>query len=86
MKPEIDNILMYQTSWCSDCTRADMFFSEYDIEPVRIDIETDSQAAKKVEEINKGNRSVPTIVITMQDGNEQILVEPSYQELKEAFL
>lgn len=43
-----------------------------------IDIETDPQAARFVEEINHGSRSVPTIIFP--DG--AILVEPDNDSLR----
>ncbi len=46
-----------------------------------IDIENDTDAAKRVMEINGGYRSVPTIVF--EDGS--ILVEPSNAELAQKF-
>jgi mycoredoxin len=43
-----------------------------------VDIDQDPQAAAYVEEINKGYRSVPTIIFS--DGS--ILVEPAQSELE----
>lgn len=70
-------ITVYGTSWCGDCNRARRFFDERSIAYTWIDIDTDLQARKFVEETNHGFRSVPTIIFP--DGS--ILVEPSYSQL-----
>ncbi len=70
-------IKMYATTWCGDCVRSKAFLDEKKIKYEVIDIEKDKQAAKYVEEVNEGNRSVPTIVF--EDGS--ILVEPNNEEL-----
>ncbi|MEM8858538.1 MAG: mycoredoxin [Chloroflexota bacterium] len=76
----MDNeIVLYGTSWCGDCHRARWFFDNYGIAYTDIDIEADEAAAAKVIAINKGNRSVPTIIFS--DGS--VLVEPSIQALKD---
>ncbi|MEM9774043.1 MAG: mycoredoxin [Chloroflexota bacterium] len=74
-----DEIVLYGTSWCGDCHRARWFFDNYGIDYTDIDIEADEAAAAKVVAINKGNRTVPTIIF--KDGS--ILVEPSIDALKE---
>ncbi len=74
-----NQIILYGTSWCGDCHRARWFFDNYGIDYTDIDIEENPDAAAKVVEINKGNRSVPTIIF--QDGS--VLVEPSIQALKD---
>ena len=47
----------------------------------QIDIEEDEEAAQRVMSLNRGNRSVPTILV---DG-DHILTEPSMAELESAF-
>lgn len=86
MSNRIKDIKMYGTSWCADCMRARMFFSSNNIVYEDIDIEENPEMIKIVEEINNGNQSVPTIIITLEDGSEEILVEPSPEELQEFFL
>ncbi|MDA9865566.1 glutaredoxin family protein [bacterium] len=79
-------ITMYSTTWCSDCARTKMFFQENNIEYEEIDIEKNPKAMKIVEDINNGNRSVPTVIIDKEDGKEpQIKVEPSREELNQIF-
>ncbi len=71
-------IKMYGTSWCPDCARAKQFLTEQGVSFEWIDIEKDKKAQAYVEEVNNGNRSVPTIVFP--DGS--IMVEPSNAELE----
>lgn len=73
------NIVIYSTTWCSDCKRAKKFFGEQRIPYTNIDIEENPEYIEIVEKINEGKRSVPTIVFP--DGT--ILVEPSNAELAE---
>lgn len=71
-------IIMYGTTWCPDCYRAKRVLKKLNVTFKWIDIGQDPQAAIEVERINKGNRSVPTIVFP--DGT--ILVEPSNADLE----
>jgi mycoredoxin len=72
-----EKIKIYGNSWCGDTRRARSFFESNNIEYEWVDIEKDPEAAKLVEEINHGFRSVPTIVFP--DGST--LTEPSTLEL-----
>jgi thioredoxin reductase (NADPH) len=74
-----DQIVVYGTTWCPDCKRAKRFFAEQRVPYVNIDIEQDAEAMALVERINRGTRSIPTIVFP--DGS--ILVEPSNAQLAE---
>jgi mycoredoxin len=67
-----DKILIYSTSWCSDCHRTTFFFDEYGIEYEEIDIDEDPEALAFVRKVNHGHRVVPTVVFP--DGT--IFVEP----------
>lgn len=71
LKPS--GIMVYSAVWCPDCKRAKQFFGEQRVPYTNVDIEQDEQAVAFVEQINKGMRSIPTIVFP--DG--EILVEPS---------
>lgn len=73
------DILVYGTTWCWDCRRAQMFFRKNNIPYTFIDIDKDKEGEKLVLETNKGMRSVPTILFA--DGS--ILVEPSTRALVE---
>jgi mycoredoxin len=81
MSPSFDSpsseIIFYGVSWCGDCRRARAFLDQHGIPYRYIDIDQDESAAKLVESLNHGNRSVPTIL--WPDGS--ILVEPTNEEL-----
>ena len=70
-------ITVYGTMWCPDCHRARRILDGRDIPYIYIDINRDMQACAYVEQVNHGNRSVPTILFP--DG--EILVEPSNNTL-----
>jgi mycoredoxin len=70
-------ITIYGTSWCGGSRRARLLFEQYQIPFRWVDIEADEKAARYVESLADGNRSVPTIV--WPDGS--FLVEPSSQAL-----
>lgn len=72
-------IIMYSTLYCSDCMRAKAFFEANDIPYDRVLLEGNEEATEFVMKVNNGFRSVPTIVFP--DGS--VLVEPTWQELKE---
>jgi mycoredoxin len=74
-------IIVYGTNWCYASRRARAFLDEHQIVYTWIDVDKDSEASKLVEKINKGFRSVPTIVFP--DGS--ILVEPSSSQLSTKF-
>ncbi len=70
-------IVVYGTNWCYDSRRARTLLDQNHIIYQWIDIDTDMEGRKFVEQVNHGFRSVPTIVFP--DGS--ILVEPSNNEL-----
>jgi mycoredoxin len=74
---EVDKIVVYGTTWCGGSRRCRLLLDRYGIPYQWIDIEQDEQAAKFVESLNHGYRSVPTIV--WPDGSN--LTEPSEEEL-----
>lgn len=74
-------IVMYTTEYCPDCHRARKFFEANNIPHLRVKLEGNREAAEFVMRVNNGHRSVPTIVFP--DGS--ILVEPSWEELKQKF-
>jgi thioredoxin reductase (NADPH) len=77
LTPEL--ITLYGTGWCPDCKRSKQFFGEQRVPYHYVDIDNDPEATAFVEETNKGNRSIPTIVFP--DGS--LLVEPSNAQLAE---
>jgi mycoredoxin len=78
MMGESARIVLYGTVWCSSTWFVRSFLDERQIPYQWVDIDQDPQAAAYVEEINKGYRSVPTIIFS--DGS--ILVEPAQSELE----
>jgi mycoredoxin len=75
------NIIVYGTNWCYASRRARAFLDEHHIAYTWIDVDKDTEASKLVEKINKGFRSVPTMIFP--DGS--ILVEPSSSQLATKF-
>ena len=70
-------ITIYGTSWCGGSRRVRLLLDEHGIPYRWVDIEADEAAARTLESLNRGYRSVPTIV--WPDGST--LVEPSVEEL-----
>ena len=71
-------IVMYTTRVCADCLRAKAFFDSNGVPYLQITIEGDEQATEFVYSVNRGYRSVPTIIFP--DG--AVLVEPTWEELR----
>ncbi len=76
-----DTITVYATSWCGDCRRAKKFMDDHGIAYELVDIDQNADGEAFVKQVNRGNRSVPTIVFP--DGS--ILVEPRNSQLAEKF-
>jgi mycoredoxin len=72
-----EKIKLYGTSWCGDTRRVRTFLETNHVDFEWIDIDRDAEAAKRVEEINNGYRSVPTLVFS----DNSTLTEPSIIEL-----
>ncbi|MGI8552092.1 MAG: glutaredoxin family protein [Dehalococcoidia bacterium] len=73
-------ITMYTTPWCGDCRASKHFLTRHGIPFEEIDIEEAPEAAEMVKQLNRGRRSVPTIVI---EGGAT-LTEPTDRELGRA--
>jgi mycoredoxin len=71
-------IKIYGTSWCPDCARAKQVFNKLKVSFEWINIDQDKNSAAYVEKINRGFKSIPTIVFP----DNSILVEPSNAELE----
>jgi mycoredoxin len=76
---EKTTIKMYGAMWCGDTRRARTWFDNNHIPYEWIDVDKDKEAELFVKSVNKGFRSIPTIVFT--DGS--ILVEPSTSKLEQ---
>ncbi|MCS7087519.1 MAG: hypothetical protein NZL91_02315 [Thermoflexales bacterium] len=72
-------IKFYGAMWCGDTRRARAWFDSNNIPYEWIDVDKDPEAEAFVKSVNKGMRSIPTIVFA--DGS--ILVEPSTRKLEE---
>jgi mycoredoxin len=70
-------IIIYGADWCGDCIRARRFLNQFNIQYHWINIDKDEIGEEYVLKVNKGMRSIPTIVF--EDGS--ILVEPSNLKL-----
>ncbi|MDI6695732.1 MAG: glutaredoxin domain-containing protein [Anaerolineales bacterium] len=70
-------VIIYATEWCFDCRRARKFFDLHQIPYEWVNIDRDPKAEQYVLKVNRGMRSVPTIVFN--DGS--ILVEPNDAQL-----
>ncbi|HMN62173.1 MAG TPA: glutaredoxin domain-containing protein [Anaerolinea sp.] len=74
-----EKIILYGTSWCGASRVARRLLDENHIEYQWVDIDLDMDGRKYVEQVNRGYRSVPTIVFP--DGS--MLVEPTSTVLKQ---
>lgn len=72
-------IIVYGADWCWDCRRARKFLDEKCVPYQWVNIDEDKKAEQIVLQINKGMRSIPTILFA--DGS--VLVEPSNTKLAE---
>lgn len=79
MTQPTSSITVYGTTWCGDCRVARRVLDQQQVPYRYIDIEHDDTALSYVEQINRGYRSVPTILFP--DGS--VLVEPSAALLKQ---
>ena len=77
MEPHPDEIVVYSTTWCSDCRRAKRVLDRFGARYRWVDVDEDEAAADRVVRINRGLRVVPTILFP--DGT--IMTEPSDEEL-----
>ena len=73
----MSGIIMYGTTWCSDCTRAKRLLDRNDIEYRWVNIDQETEYVDYVVDINEGLKIVPTIVFA--DGS--VLAEPSDRDL-----
>jgi mycoredoxin len=74
-------IVVYGADWCGDCRRAKRYFTSHNIPFQWINIDQDPKAELKVIQMNRGMRSIPTIIFP--DGTT--MVEPSTLELERKF-
>lgn len=70
-------IKMYSTTWCPDCIRSKRTLDNHGVDYEEINIEQDPSAVALVKKINRGARSVPTIVFS----DNTTLTEPNNNQL-----
>jgi mycoredoxin len=70
-------VKVYSTTWCGDCRRSKRTLEKHGVAFEEINIENDPAAVKFVMEVNRGKRSVPTIVFP----DDSTLTEPNNTEL-----
>lgn len=72
-------LTMYTTTWCGYCRRLKNQMTEAGIVFREVDIEQHEHAAALVEQVNGGNRTVPTLVFP--DGSAA--TNPSLAEVRQ---
>lgn len=72
-------IKFYGAMWCGDTRRARSWFDSHDVAYEWIDVDKNKDAEALVKSLNKGFRSIPTIVF----GDGSTLVEPSTSKLEQ---
>ena len=75
-------IKVFGTVWCFESQVAVEFFEQNNIDFEWIDIDQSPEGDRFVRQVNRGYRSVPTILFA--DGST--LTEPSRKDLREIFL
>jgi len=70
---------LYSTPWCGYCHRLKGQLTRAGIEFSEVDIEREPAAAAIVEQVNRGNQTVPTLVFA--DGSA--LTNPSVAQVQE---
>jgi thioredoxin reductase (NADPH) len=75
----MDQITVYGAPWCPDCRRSKAFLQEQRVPFAWVDIDQDAEGLRFVEELQRGGRTIPTIMFP--DGSH--LLEPSNTELAE---
>ena len=60
--PESGTVTMFSTTWCGYCRRLKSQLDREGIAFTEVDIERDPASARFVEQVNRGNQTVPTIL------------------------
>ena len=74
-------VTIYTRPWCGSVMRVKRWLDRKGIHYTEIDISKDQDAARHVEGLNGGYRSVPTLLV---DG-KHVATEPSTAELEQLF-
>ncbi len=70
-------VTVYGAPWCPDCRRAKKFLGEQRVAYDWVDIDKNAEGLLLVEELQKGGRTIPTIVF----GDGSNLVDPTNEEV-----
>ena len=82
---EPGTVTMYSTVWCGYCRRLRTQLDSEGIGYTVIDIEEQPETAAFVEQVNGGNRTVPTVrVAPVGGGAEVVMTNPSLAQVKRA--
>jgi len=73
----VADVTVYGAPWCPDCKRSKAFLSSHRVNFDWVDIYEDSQGRELVEKLQRGGRTIPTVVFP--DGS--YLLEPSDEDL-----
>ena len=72
------DVTVYGAPWCPDCRRSKKFLAEQRVAYDWVDIDKEAEGLRTVEELQKGGRTIPTIVFA--EGGDP-LIDPSNEEL-----
>jgi len=75
----VPDVVVYGASWCPDVRRSRAVLDGAGEPYTYVDLDADKAAVKRIRELQKGARRIPTIVI----GAGTVLVEPTDDELRE---
>lgn len=75
--PRTPLVTVYTTPWCGYCVRLKSQLRRAGVDYAEVDIEQQPDAAELVMRLNRGNRTVPTLVFT--DGSA--LTNPSVAQV-----
>jgi len=71
-------VVMYSTTWCGYCRRLKSAMDRAGVPYSEVDIEQNAAAAERVQQVNGGNRTVPTVFFP--DGTA--LTNPSLKDVQ----
>lgn len=72
------DVTMYSTTWCGYCRRLKLQFDEAGISYTEVDVDRDAEAARYVEDVNGGNRTVPVV----RFADDTTATNPSLREVQ----
>ena len=75
-------IIIYATTWCSDCHRATKYLDKHNISYQLHNVGKDKHAAQTALKLNGGINKVPTILFP----DQTVLVEPTNDQLHQALI